>query len=198
MIGKTLTFLGASLGLSLSLSHQPTVLTDPLRKLRIIALKGQDGVNRLTEEVYATPVVEVRNANYQPVEGALVSFRILDSSGASGAVFQGGSKLKQIRTDAGGQAVADGFLPKGEGAFRVEVTAEFEGLRAALELRQRNTATTVLQERAGMDRKRNRKWRWIAIAAAGGVGAGVWAARRGGSTGTVPVTVIPGPVVIGR
>jgi hypothetical protein len=173
-----------------------TVLTDPYRRIRIITLSGRNGINRLTEGIIATPVVEVRDANDQPIEGATVTFQAPETG--PGGTFAGGKYQLQVRTDVAGQAIADGFQPNTmEGSFRLKVVAAYEGVQAQTELAMANSRRSLADDDKARASGRRKKWLWIGLAAAaGGAAVGVLATRNGGSSGTT-VSVTPGPVIIG-
>ncbi|GAB4406463.1 MAG: hypothetical protein OHK0021_17980 [Bryobacter sp.] len=163
--------------------------------IRILILEGEKRPNRLTEGIFAVPVVEVRDSNDRPVEGAKVTFRLPGTTGA-GAVFRDGSLEKTFSTNAQGQAMAEGYRPNNiEGKFNVRVTATLEGETTETVIPQSNT----FQLQADADRKKKRAWRkwlWIGGLAAGGAVTAYFLLRDSGSS-TPVITVTPGPPVLG-
>ena len=163
------------------------------QRLRIIPLEGNNAVNYIPILTVTPPVVEVRDENERPVEGAAVIFK-LPSSGP-GATF-GGSETTQTRvTDARGQAGVTGYtINKQAGRFVIEITATHEGRAGRLLMTQTNSIDKLPPEIAG-DRQGG-KLKWILLGAAAGVGAGlgIYFGTRGS---TAPISVSTGPVVIG-
>lgn len=164
--------------------------------LRILVLEGRMRVNRLTEGIFAMPVVEVRDGNDRPVEGAQVTF-ILNGGPGAGASFRDGSLQKTFSTNAAGQAGAEGYVPNSvEGKFEVRVKAVYRDESVEIVIPQANSFQTQLEA----DNKKAgawKKWLWIGgIAAGGAIGTGIWLSRRGsGDSGRIVIT--PGPPVIG-
>lgn len=176
-------------------AERETILTDPLRRLRIIPLSTNTGVNRLNERIIATPVVEIRDGNDLPIEGASVTFRLPETG--AGGTFPGGKYLKTVVTDAQGQAIADGFSPNElEGAFRIVVTATFQGVSSKAELAQRNTRLSIFDEENARRRSfRKKLFLYGGIAGAAAAGLIIW--KTGGSSSGTTVSASPGTVTIG-
>jgi hypothetical protein len=139
----------------------------------------------------APPVVEVRDTNDRPVEGAEVVFR-LPAEGPSG-IFPDGKLTKTVRTNLQGQAQATGLEPNNQpGRFEILVTATIGNQVGSAAIPQRNVASLTAAE-ISQPRRRWGWWKWAAIG--GGAAVVVVLLTRGDSTPTVIVT--PGPVVIG-
>jgi hypothetical protein len=129
--------------------------------LGVVVVAGQDAVHDLAKGQVTLPVVEVRDAQGSPVEGAEVRF-VSPLSGPSGT-FYGAMHAATVKTDAGGRATADGFMPNGEtGSYVIEVTAEHQGRQAEASIPQTNFADPVLPPR-----KRFFGWRMITAIAVG-------------------------------
>jgi hypothetical protein len=129
--------------------------------LGVVVVAGQDAVHDLATGQITLPVVEVRDAQGSPVEGAEVRF-VSPLSGPSGT-FYGAMHAATIRTDAAGRATADGFMPNGEtGSYAIEVTAEHQGRQGAASIPQNNFADRVLPPRKGFF-----GWRMITAIAVG-------------------------------
>jgi hypothetical protein len=129
--------------------------------LGVVVVVGQDAVHDLAKGQVTLPVVEVRDPQGNPVEGAEVRF-VSPLSGPSGT-FYGATHAATVKTDAAGRATAGGFMPNGEtGAYAIEVTAQHQGRQAAASISQTNFADPVLPPR-----KRFFGWRMITAIAAG-------------------------------
>jgi hypothetical protein len=172
--------------------------------LKVLVLLGENSVNDVRTPMPTDLVVEVRDQNDRPVEGATVTFQ-LPLMGASGS-FDGGVRNLDVRTNVQGQA-ATSFTPNTErGRMTIQVKAVAGGLSGMTSITERNGTET--QTGGG------RKGSWIgqhkklviivALAAAGGIAAGI-ALTRGGSSsssstsaGTTSITITPGvPTVSG-
>src|SRR5687768_10048746 len=75
--------------------------------LRVIALEGNGAVNYIPIRSATVPVVEVRDQDDRPIEGASVIFK-LPTSGP-GATFASGQSIFTTITDHRGQAAAQGY-----------------------------------------------------------------------------------------
>src|SRR5690242_15505852 len=80
----------------------------PVESLAIYVLEGQNEMHDVRNRVTATPVVEVRDDNGQPIEGAEVTFE-LPPMGPSGT-FAGQALTYTAKTNTQGQ-VAASFQP---------------------------------------------------------------------------------------
>lgn len=170
----------------------PSTGQAPISGIRIIVLEGKK-INRLRDGTFSTPVVEVRDGNDRPVEGALVNFRLQGGPGA-GAAFKDGSLEKIFTTNMQGQAAAEGYTPNNAvGKFNVRVGAKYLEEKAEIVIEQTNT----IQTQAEADKAKSRRWvKWAIIggAVAGGIVAAV--ILTGGSSNPT-VIVNPGPPVFG-
>ena len=105
--------------------------------LHIIIVGGEGAINNVKLRTAREPIVEVQDRNNRPVAGAAVSF-LVPQTGASGT-FSNGSNLLRVLTDAKGRAVAGGFRPNAvPGAFKIEVTASFQGQVSTTAITQTN------------------------------------------------------------
>jgi hypothetical protein len=135
-------------------------------QLHIVIVEGDGPINNVRQRVTRAPVIEVRDRNNVPVAGALVSFRLEQTSGAGGSFSHGASFLNTV-TDANGRAVAKGFRPNNvPGTFHINATASFQGQTAAATM----TQTNALLEAS-------------AAAGAGGSGSAGAAGTAGGASG---------------
>jgi hypothetical protein len=89
--------------------------------LTIAVLEGNKTVNSLSLLRSIPPVVEVRDQNDFPVEGATVVFTLPEEG--PGGIFAGGGSTFSTRSDSHGQATTPAIVPKGEGKFEIKVSA---------------------------------------------------------------------------
>ncbi len=172
--------------------------------LKIFVLQGRDAVNDVQGRASntSTPIVEVRDMNDQPVEGAEVIFE-LPSNGPGGS-FPGNKITFSARTNVQGQASAP-FMPNAiPGRFTIQVTATSGDRFGRASFQQINGSLAA----PGSTEREARGWskkKWLIIAAvvaAGAITAGVVLANHGSSTTasapTPPtIAVTPGPPVFG-
>ncbi len=164
-------------------------------KLHVLVLEGNDAVNNVATKYYTTPVVEVLDSNDRPVEAATVTFT-LPSTGPGGTFANGRSSLT-VKTNVQGEAAAAGFIPNDElGRFSFHVTVDSGGRRADLSIHQTNSRKEFIA--SSRQRKKISKW-WIVagVAGAAAIAGGIYAAKSGGSSGTQPISVIPGAISVG-
>ena len=171
-------------------------LVEPLSGgLKLVALQGEGAVNNIKARKATQPAVEVRDEQDKPVAGVQVVFQL--PAAGPGGVFNGWMRTQTARTDAQGQASAQGFTPNDEaGRFNIKVTATEGKRNGSMVIAQSNGSGSASQA------KSNRKALWIVLglAAVGGIAGGI-AATRGGSTTaaptTVPITIGAGPISVG-
>ncbi len=204
MTGIAISFLTVTVSAQTEPGQSKTGIQPPLQatmteKLRVIVLQGQGATHEIARGLTALTVVEVRDENDRPVEGAVVTFRLPESPQVGS--FAGGIMSQTSRTNSQGQAGMAGFVPsQNSGSVVIKVTAVFGKLMGRATITQ-NTTQSFLPETA-KSKSFWQKWRWpIIIGAGGAIVGGVWAGRRGGSTAaTIPdpsIGVTPGPIVIG-
>jgi hypothetical protein len=149
-------------------------------------LQGLAAVNDVRVPTSTTLVVEVRDENYRPLEGATVEFE-LPADRPSGS-FEGGARIKKAITNAQGQAFT-AFEPNPTaGRFSIEARATF-GTRTGM--------VTIMQPTKPAE---SRMWisrhKTLAIVIAVGVAGAATAAilsTRGGTQSSKPtVTITPG------
>jgi hypothetical protein len=158
--------------------------------LRIIVLEGEGAVNHIPTRAATAPVVEIRDQNDQPVEGALVVFQLPDSG--PGGTFAGGERLHKSVTDARGQAGTRGLVINEQaGRYTIKVTATFQDLANTAMISQANS----VKARAVTASRGRSKWVWILIAAGAGAGGAVYYTQSRNSSGP-PVSASMGPVVV--
>ena len=172
----------------------PTVAQEPgSRRLRIIPLEGHNAISYPATRVVTPPVVEVRDENDRPVEGATVTFK-LPASGP-GATFATGQATQTTFTDFRGQAGATGYLNNNiPGRFTIEITASHQGGAGRFLMAQTNSADRVPPEIGAANKSSRWKWILLSLAAGAGAGVGVYFGTRGSGT---PISVGTGPIVVG-
>jgi hypothetical protein len=168
----------------------------PAGALRILVLEGENAVNNTMVRRGISPVVEVRDANDQPVEGATVVFQ-LPASGPGG-FFSGQQLSKTAGTNLEGQAGAGEFIPNDQvGRFKIHVTATVGDRAGATDILQTNSAHDF-----GMAVEKKRRlpswWKWAAIGAGAAVVAIIVVAKTGSSSSNPTVTINAGGVAIGQ
>ncbi|HBY58444.1 MAG TPA: hypothetical protein DEH78_01395 [Solibacterales bacterium] len=191
----------AAILLSLLFILPPACLPQaPPKDLTILVLEGSNATNLIPLKQGVPPVVEVRDRNERPIEGAEVTFE-LPPTGASG-LFPNKELRKTVRTNTQGQAVAAGFAPNEvAGRFAIKVSARFGPFVAQATIQQSNVLD--LAEAIRPPGKGKKKWYLLIGGAAAGAGTGIWLSRRNGGTGgsappaTPTVTVTPGTVTVG-
>jgi len=170
--------------------------TPPRRALKILILEGEGAMNNLPLGIYAPLVVEVRDENDKPVEGALVTFQ-LPASGPGG-FFPGQQLTKVVKTTLQGQASAAGFVSnKKTGRFTIRVKATIGDRFGEADVIQTNALRLTsdnLEPKKGW--RRLLSWKVAIIAGVTtAVVVTIVLVTRGGSKQTITIT--PGPVTIG-
>ena len=181
-----------------SLSAQAPVPPNalPVGSLRVLILEGANAVNSIPNRSATFPVVEVRDENDLPVEGAEVVFE-LPSTGPGGT-FPNQKNTYSGRTNLQGQVRAPYLMNALAGEFDVKVNATIGSRTGKVTISQVHSMKTP-EELAVKKRRWYKDWRVWAVA--GGVSAtAIILATRGGSstpTGTTApapttITIIPG------
>jgi len=173
----------------------PAAAPTPGEQLKVFVLEGQGAVNYLPEKRGRTPVVEVRDENDLPVEGADVLFE-LPASGPGGE-FPGSGRSKTVKTGVGGQAAAPFTVNNEAGAFQIKVTAKIGDKIGRAVIGQVNSATPALmmpQKKTGWFT--TRKMLILSSVAAAGVVAGVMASNGGSSSATPAAPAAPPTIII--
>lgn len=155
--------------------------------LNITAIQGDGTFNSIKGKTAQSPVVEVKDQQGNPVEGATVRF-VLPMSGPS-AKFADGSLTAETTTDEHGRASAPVLMPNStEGRFNIKVTATSGSRQGSLIVAQTNT----LAEASSHSSKKL----WLILLLVGGAGAGAALALHGGSKGGSTTPPPPPPVVV--
>jgi hypothetical protein len=106
-----------------AISDKPTSPAQTGERLNLVVLQGLDAVNDVRTPTTTMLVVEVRDENYRPLEGATVEFE-LPATGPSGS-FEGGVRVKKAMTNAQGQAFT-AFEPNPAASrFSIQARATF-------------------------------------------------------------------------
>jgi hypothetical protein len=187
------SLLAATLCLSMTmtapLGAQEKAASPNSPKLTVLVLQGQRAVNFIPDRHGTMPVVEVRDHNALPVEGAEVVFT-LPASGPSG-VFAGGSRVARIRTNADGQAAVAFTLNEEAGAFQIQVTVASGQSAGEAVISQTNSMRSVRQAGTRAKKAWYRSWVfWTVVAGAAGAGTAVALTRGGNSSPSI--TILPG------
>ncbi len=162
-------------------------------ELRILVLEGDRAVNDVRTRAATAPVIEVRESNGHPVEGAEVTFH-LPTSGP-GAVFANGGLNQTVRTNHQGQATPTGYMPNGPiGRFTIRITAAWAGRSGEASIVQMNSQQPY--EPQSVQRSGGKtKWIVLGIMAAAGTAVAIGLSR--GTSGPVPVTLVSGGATVG-
>ena len=175
-----------------------------IKNLKLLVLAGNGEMNDLERKVMASLVVQVLDQNDRPVEGADVVFRF--PLNGPGAAFLGGKTSQTARTTGTGEAAAVNWMANGEvGSFEVHVTATYGNEVGETTVKMSNVTRIVEGAKRGAKQAHWYSPTWVKIAIIGGAAgavAGIILATRGGShsstSGTVPITVTPGPPTVGH
>jgi len=188
---------GAPCGLSQSAQPPSASATagasDPVAsELRLRALEGDNVVNSTSLGRAVAPVVEVRDENEFPVEGASVTFSVHEVG--PGGTFPGGSHSFTVNSNAQGQATCP-FRPNLEpGKFKFTVVATSGARKGQIVLTQTNSNSGYVG-RVEPRRPLYKKWYfWAIVGGAAAAGVAVWATNRSSST---TVVITPGGPVFG-
>lgn len=162
-------------------------------ELRIRVLEGDNVVNSISLGQSIPPVVEVRDHNDMPVEGASVAFTLPESG--PGGSFPGGSSSFTVRSNAQGQATCP-FRANGlPGKFKIKVAATADSRTGETQFTQTNS-NGAYAGRIVPSRPWYKKWYfWTIVGGATAAGLTVWATRGGSNSTTVVIT--PGGPVFG-
>lgn len=123
----------------LAQSPIPQALKVP--RLDVIVLAGDGGVNVVKAKKAVMPVVEVRDQERHPVAGLAVIFAA-PTSGPH-VTFARGSSTYSTVTDTNGRATVPTMTPVGQGEFKINVSATFQGQTATAVISQTNYLTAA-------------------------------------------------------
>jgi hypothetical protein len=195
-------FAGILLSLSLtvgSVAGQPPAVK-PSRvdlgsisgRLQIFVLKGRDEVHLTSDQSQKFIVVEIRDDNNLPVEGAEVTFE-LPASGPGGLFRENQTKIT-TRTTGQGQAAA-AFTPNQQmGRYQIGVKASIGERAGTLSVNQMIAARADKDTAKGKGGFFSKKTIILLSLAGAGAVTGIVLATRGdsASASTPPITINPG------
>jgi len=169
-----------------------------VRSLKVSALAGNGEMNDLESNIMAPLVVEIRDRNDFPVEGAEVVFRF--PLEGPGGVFADRKYSQLTKSNYQGQAAATGWTANNKvGAFQVHVTATFGDQMGETSV----TMTNVTRISEMVKQKQEKRWwssKWFKIgliAGGAGLAAGIVLATRGGGGGNPTITISTGSPTVG-
>jgi hypothetical protein len=165
-----------------------------VRSLKIVALEGQNAVNSIPAGGAVAPVIEVRDQNDLPVEGARVAFEAPKSG--PGAKFEGGATEYVAITDGRGQAMGRGYqINNLAGTFTIRITATLRDVNAFFSMSQVNS--TRPETSAAPQAKSSKKWVWVTVGLAAAGGGGFALYWFGFRDSRLRITATAGPGVFG-
>lgn len=107
--------------------------------LRIAVLTGEGATNSTETGQATAPVIQILDAQGNPVAGAQVTYRS-PTSGPS-VTFFGAARTATVETDQEGRAEPSTILANTyEGPFTIEISASYQGQTATAAVQQTNTA----------------------------------------------------------
>jgi hypothetical protein len=175
-------------------------LSSPQDALKIFVLEGQGVSNFIPDRISKAVVVEVRDKNDLPLEGASVLFELPQTG--PGGMFANGEHSRTVKTDSRGQAPVSFELSNDQGRFQIAVTATVGDRTGKATVTQINSLTPF-------DEKKHEHQRWytskkfliIATVVAAGAAVGIILATRGGSSkspsSTPTIVITPGNPTFG-
>lgn len=184
-----------ALFVSVLLAAYPAVCQQPpaVQRIRIFTLEGQNAVNYIPIRTATAPVVEVRDENDRPIEGASVTFTA--PATGPGAVFERGERTQTTITNFRGQAGVRGYTINDKpGRFAIEVTARYQDSVARVMITQANSMEAIPTDAGSKKKSHKTMWILLGIAAGAGAGAGVYFATREGNN---PINVGIGSISVG-
>jgi hypothetical protein len=95
--------------------------------LKIVVIEGENAVNIIQQKTAVKALVEVRDRNNLPVQGASVTFAVTGQGGAAVT----GSPTVTVATNAAGRASLGGITPSSSGGLQISVSASYQGVSAA-------------------------------------------------------------------
>lgn len=191
-----LVFAYAALAQQPPAAVTPAAVVPVTTGIKILVLEGQNAVNSVRSATAIPPVVEVRDENDLPIEGATVTFQLPQSG--PGGFFPGQKLTLEAKTDFRGQVGATGFVPNNkDGAFKIHVTATESGRTADIVISQTNSAAALS---AATSQRKKPFWRnkYVLIGGAAVVATTLVIALTRGSPKNPTVTITPGPVTVNQ
>ena len=145
-------------------------------------------MNLIPDRRAVNPVIEVRDENDFPVEGADVRFSI--SPTGPGGVFDNGQTVKVVKSNVQGQATAVLIPNDQSGRFDIGVTATAGTRTARAVITQTNSMVPIV---AKAKKPLYKNWKFLTIVAAGAA-TGIILGTRGGGSSTPTVVTVGTPV----
>lgn len=176
----------------------PAALQDTNLTVRVI--RGDNAVNNISTRTAQEPIIEVRDSDLNPIEGAAVTF-FLPQSGP-GATFGGGATILGTETDDTGRAVGAELTPNDlVGEFDIQIQVTYEQRTVTTTISQRNTLTGTLEGGGGS----STAFVILGIVGAAAAGVGLALARSSGGGGggstppptSDPIRITPGTPTVG-
>ncbi|HJZ99425.1 MAG TPA: hypothetical protein VKE70_23100 [Candidatus Solibacter sp.] len=162
--------------------------------LTVAVIEGNNAVNSVPLMKSVTPVVEVRDQNEFPVEGAMVVFTMPEQG--PGGRFPGGSLTFTTRSDARGQAAGPFIVNNVTGKFQIKVTATAGNRKGDALITQTNTTGGYI----GVSQPKHpwyKKWYVWGILGGAGAGAAIGLTRGGSGSSSSTIVFTPGGPVVG-
>jgi hypothetical protein len=179
-------------------AEAPPIAINPQSGLKVFVLEGAGVSNFIPDRVSRQVVVEVRDRNDLPLEGASVLFE-LPASGPGG-IFANGQRSRIVRTDLRGQAAMSFEILPEQGKFDISVTATAGTTTGKATISQSSSMIKLTDK----DLEKKHRWytskKFIIITSLVVVGAavGIVLATRGSSKSSSPTVVItPGSPTFG-
>ncbi len=177
----------------------------PVSSALHITIVGRNGArNDINAPTAYEPTVQVEDEDHNPVAGALVSFTT--PFGGPSGLFSNGAHTFATLTDNNGRARAEGLHANNQkGIYELKVSASFKGARVGTVIMESNvsgnegyeTLDSSTESTEPAQHKSSMKWILIGAGIAGGVLAGVLAAKGGGSGTPTGLTITPGTGTVG-
>ena len=167
--------------------------------LRVTVIEGDGQLVNIKRRINPEPVVEVRDANGNPVQGATVTF-LLPNDGPGGT-FANGTNTRTVTSDHQGRAAASGIHPNDKlGRFEIRVLASYHGQTGTAVIEQTNIVGSTSGAGGGGGGLGFGTRAWVILGiCAGAVAGGVILATRGGSSKSpnTGIVLTPGTPTVG-
>jgi hypothetical protein len=163
--------------------------------LKIRVLEGGNVINSISLGQSIAPVIEVRDQNDMPVEGATVVFTLPDSG--PGGTFPGGNSSFTVRSNAQGQATCPFHANAIPGKFRIKVAATAGTRTGEIDFAQTNSPGAYVG-RVVPPKPWYKKWYvWTIVGGAAAAGLTIWATHGSSTSSNTTVVITPGGPVFG-
>jgi len=182
-------------------SPPPPQTSNPLDALKIFVLEGTAVSNFIPDRVSKMVVVEVRDKNDFPVEGASVLFQLPQTG--PGGTFANGEHSRTIQTDLRGQAAVSFELNPDAGRFQIEVTATIGSRSGKATISQSNSLMPIDEKKLEKQHRwyTSKKFLIITAVVASGAAVAIILATKGGSSKTSTsgptIVITPGTPTFG-